>query len=158
MDFWGKKVNVTEEAARRHVAIYKNLPPEKRAEITIQFADFALHQTRDWIKRNHPEFSELEVTLEYVRLIHFESGAIPEKQWKYFQSVMADKIRKDWAARFRKMMAAKNWTYDDVARWGRFKSGKVVEATISRGLPAFAKLAVVMFEGSDKDRETRKYE
>jgi hypothetical protein len=28
------------------------------------------------------------------------------------------------------MMAAKNWTYDDVAKFGRFKNGKVVEATV----------------------------
>jgi hypothetical protein len=44
------------------------------------------------------------------------------------------------------MMTAKGWTYDDVAKYGRFSSGKVVEATISRGLPSFAKLAVVLYE------------
>ena len=61
---------------------------------------------------------------------------------------MDERIRKDWAKRFRAMMKAKGWTYDDVARWGRFSSGKVVEATISRGLPSFVKLAGVLFEQS----------
>ena len=48
------------------------------------------------------------------------------------------------------MMATKGWTYEDVARYGRFKNGKVVKATISRDLPAFAKLAVVVFESESQ--------
>ena len=43
-------------------------------------------------------------------------------------------------------MKENNWTYDHVAKLGNFKSGKVIEATISRGLPAFAKLAVKIHE------------
>jgi len=50
------------------------------------------------------------------------------------------------------MMEANNWKYEDVARFGRFKNGKVVEATISRELPSFAKLAVIVFEHSKGDR------
>jgi len=69
-----------------------------------------------------------------------------EEHWQHYKTVMEAWIRKDWASRFRNMMTAKNWTYDDIAIYGRFKSGKVIEATISRGLPSFAKLAVVLFE------------
>ena len=46
-------------------------------------------------------------------------------------------------------MRAMNWDYDDVAKYGRFKGGKVVEATISRELPCFAKLAVVLSEQNE---------
>ena len=63
---------------------------------------------------------------------------------------MEKKIKKDWASRFRKMMRENNWEYDDVAKLGDFKNGKVIAATISRGLPAFAKLAVVVHELKNK--------
>ncbi len=146
MDYWGKKIHITREAAARQVAIYTSFPPEKRFQIALDFANMAVDRTREWVKSQHPEFSEREITLEYVRLIHFESGDLPEKTWLFYKSQMEKLIRKEWADRFRAMMQAKGWTYDDVAKFGRFRNGKVVEATISRGLPAFARLAVVLFE------------
>ena len=36
-------------------------------------------------------------------------------------------------------------------RWAIFKNGKVIEATISRGLPSFAKLAVVIHEQQNQN-------
>ena len=63
---------------------------------------------------------------------------------------MNKKIKKNWADRFRKMMQDNQWNYDDIARLGSFKSGKVIEATISRGLPSFAKLAVMVHESKYK--------
>jgi hypothetical protein len=157
MDFWNKKVNVSEEAARRHVQIYSSFPPEKRLKIALDFANMGIAQTRAWIKRNHPGFSELEITLEFVRLIHFEEGNLDKDTWLYFKQKMEEKIRKDWAKRFRIMMKANNWTYDDVAKLGGFKSGAVIQASISRGLPSFARLAVIMFEQNQNDKKENHY-
>ena len=150
MDFWGKEINVSKEAAARQIAIINTFSPEKRMNIALQFANMGVARTHQWIKSNHPEFSELEVRLEFVRLMSYETGRISQAHWEFFKKEMEKKIKKDWAKRFRRMMQSKNWTYDDVARFGRFSSGKVVEATISRGLPSFAKLAVVIFEEEKK--------
>lgn len=68
------------------------------------------------------------------------------------------KIRKKWTDRFRNMMKDNDWNYNDIAEIGGFRDGKVIEATISRGLPSFAKLAVVIHEKKlkhvKKDRES----
>lgn len=77
-----------------------------------------------------------------------------EEQWQYFQKTMQQKIRKEWADRFRQMKKDKSWTYDDIAKVARFKNGKVVAATISRGLPAFAKLTVLMHEQCDEKKSS----
>lgn len=146
MDYWGEKINVSKEAASRQVAIINSFSPEKRFKIALDFANTGISQTFAWIRSTHPEFSELEVRLEFVRLLYYETGKIRQEHWDHYKKVMENRIRKDWSKRFRNMMEAKNWTYEDVAKYGGFKSGKVVEATISRGLPAFAKLAVVLFE------------
>ena len=149
MEFWGKKIHVREDAARMQVNIIRSFPEAKRLKIAEDFLSQGITGTHHWIKSQHPEFSDLEVRLEFVRLMYYENGGgMKEEHWQHFKTIMEEKIRKDWAKRFRAMMEAKGWTYEDVARWGRFRSGKVVEATISRGLPSFAKLAVVLFEQS----------
>lgn len=146
MDFWNKKINVSKEAAAMQIAIINSFSSTKRMKIALDFANLGVDQTRNWIKETHPSYSELEINLEFVRLIYFETGEMPEEQWNFYKKSMEDKIKKNWSDRFRKMMKEGSWTYDDIAQMGGFKSGKVIEATVSRGLPSFARLAVVIYE------------
>ena len=150
MDFWNHKVNVSKEAAQMQIDIVSQFSPEKRMNIALEFANMGVVRTREWIKENHPTFSDLEVSLEFVRLMYVETGEMSEKQWGFYRSRMQAKIRKHWAKRFRQMMRDNDWSYEDVAKLGDFKSGKVIEATISRGLPSFAKLAVMIHESSKR--------
>lgn len=150
MEFWNHKVNVSKEAAEQQIKIVNTFSSEKRIKIALNFADLGIQQTRDWIRRNNPSYSELEVNLEFVRLMYYETGKMSEESWKHFEDQMDLRIKKDWSNRFRKMMKENNWSYDDIARMGNFKSGKVIESTISRGLPAFAKLSVVIYEQQRK--------
>lgn len=94
MEYWGKMENVTEEAAEQQVKIYADFPGSKRMEIAASFFNFGVLGTRDWIKEQNPSFSELEVTLEFVRMSH-EAGEMEGWQWAHFQSIMASKIRRD---------------------------------------------------------------
>ena len=150
MDFWNHKVGVSKEAAAMQVAIIKTFSSEKRFKIALDFANMGIDQTRKWIKNNNPHFSDLEVTLEFVRLMYYETNEMTEEYWQFYKKTMEQKIKKDWSNRFRQMMKDNNWDYEDTAKLGNFKSGKVIEATISRGLPSFAKLAVVIYEKSVK--------
>ncbi len=98
-----------------------------------------------WIKEQHPSFSELEVTLEFVPM-SYEAGEIEDWHWEQVQRIMAPKIRRDWAWRFQAMMKAQGLTYKDVAKLAGFKNGNVVKATVNRGVPHFARLMVVVWE------------
>lgn len=146
MEFWNHKVNVSKEAAQQQISIINTFSSKKRMDIALSFANLGVNQTREWIKRSHPNYSDLEVKLEFVRLMYFEQGKMSEQSWEYFKAEMEGRIKKDWSARFRRMMIENNWTYEDIAKMGNFKSGKVIESTISRGLPSFAKLSVVIYE------------
>lgn len=150
MEFWGHKLNVSKAAAEKQIEIINTFSSAKRFKIAIDFANLGIDQTRAWIKKNNPNFSELEVTLEWVRITYYQKGEMSEEIWQFYSGKMQEKIKKDWITRFRKMMKASNWTYDDIAKMGNFKNGKVIEATISRGLPSFAKLAVVIYEQTNK--------
>ena len=151
MEFWNNKVNVSKEAAQIQVSIINTFSAEKRMKIALDFANLGISRTRDWIKETHPTYTEQEVTLEFVRLIYYETGQMSEEIWQFYKKTMKQKIRKDWAQRFRNMMRENNWNYEDLARMGDFKSGKVLEATISRGLPSFAKLSVLIYESLKKE-------
>lgn len=153
MDFWNKKVNVSKEAAQHQISIINTFSTEKRMKIALDFANVGVNKTRDWIKKTNPNFSDLEVNLEWVKLMYYEKGEITETHWKFYRKHMEEKIRKDWSERFRRMMRENDWTYEDVAKMGNFKNGKVIEATISRGLPSFAKLSVVIYEQNRKREE-----
>ena len=150
MEFWNNKVNVSKEAATLQIAIINGFSSKKRMRIALDFANLGIEQTRKWIKKNHPNYSELEINLEFVRIMYFETKQMTKPHWQFYKKKMEEKIRKDWSNRFREMMKKNNWDYEDVAKLGNFKSGKVIEATVSRGLPSFAKLAVVIFERSKK--------
>lgn len=152
MEFWNNKVNVSKQAAQQQIAIINTFPKEKRMKIALDFANLSVDQTRKWIKESNPSFSELEVSLEFVRLMYYEKGEITEKHWTFYKKQMLGKIKKDWADRFRKMMKENHWNYEDIAKMGNFKSGKVIEATISRGLPSFAKLSVVIYEQQNRKK------
>lgn len=155
MEFWNKKIGVSRAAAARQVAIINTFSEEKRLKIATDFANMGIDQTRKWIKRDNPYFSELEISLEFVRLMYYQTGSMSEEKWIFFKQVMTKKINQQWKERFKKVMKAKNWTYDDVAAMGNFKSGKVVEATISRGLPAFAKFAVRVHESQETNNASK---
>jgi len=117
-------------------------------KIALDFANMGIDRTRQWIKEQHPNYSELEISLEFVRLMYYEKGEMTEAKWIFYKTKMEEKIRRNWSDRFRKMMKDRNWNYEDIARMGDFKSGKVIEATISRGLPSFAKISVLIHEAS----------
>lgn len=146
MGFWNKKVGVSKTAAEMQVAIIKTFSSEKRLRIALDFANLGVNRTREWIKQNNPNYSELEVTLEFVKLMYYQTDQMAEEQWNFYEKQMQERIKRDWSKRFREMMKDNSWNYDDIAKVGNFKSGKVIEATISRGLPSFAKLAVVIHE------------
>ena len=152
MEFWNKKVNVSKEAAELQIAIISEFPSEKRMRIALDFANLSIDQTREWIRKRNPSYSELEISLEFVRMMYYESKEMEEEVWKFYKEEMEMKIKKDWSDRFRKMVRENNWDYDEVAKLGQFKNGKVIEATISRGLPSFAKLAVVIHEKNYQEK------
>jgi hypothetical protein len=59
---------------------------------------------------------------------------------------MAEKSEKEWQERFKTMKNELGWTYEQMATFVGAKSGDSIKASINRKLPAFAKLAVCVFE------------
>ena len=112
----------------------------------MEVIEYGMQLKRGSIQQWHLHFSEREITLEYVRLIHYKTGKMSGASWQHYQKGMQKLIRQEWADRFKNMMHERNWSYDDVAQLGGFKNGAVVKASIHRKLPAFARVLVQMHE------------
>ena len=92
MEFWNKKVNVSKEAAELQVAIINTFSSEKRLKIAIDFANWGVNKTRQWIKEQQPTLSDLELNLEFVRLMYYEKGLMKDAEWLFFKTTMLKKI------------------------------------------------------------------
>jgi hypothetical protein len=64
----------------------------------------------------------------------------------FMRKKFIEKSEKEWQQRFRKMRSSLNWSYEDISRFIGASNGASVKASINRKLPAFAKLAVCVFE------------
>ena len=61
-------------------------------QLALEFANFGVDGTKEWIKKNNPFSSNLEINLEFVRLMYFESGKMLESEWLFYKKVMKEKI------------------------------------------------------------------
>ncbi len=104
MDYWGKMTNISKESAEQHIKVLNSFSSEKKFMIALQWGEMSVNRNREIIRNEKPYLSPLEVTLEYVRRIHFEEGKMSVEQWAHFQDVMRIRIKKDWVRRFRKML------------------------------------------------------
>ena len=84
MGYWGKRINVSKEAAIKQVAIINNLSKEKRCEMAFSICNFGISRTHQWIKSQYPEFSELEVRLEFVGLMCYKDSSMKEEHLAVF--------------------------------------------------------------------------
>lgn len=75
------------------VAIINQFSSEKRLRIALDFANMGINRMREWIKEQNPSFSEIEVTLEFVRLMYYETKEMSEIHWLFYQKVMQEHIK-----------------------------------------------------------------
>ena len=70
----------------------------------------------------------------------------PEDTFAFIRESMQKRSEKEWQQRFKIMKKTLGWSYEDIATFIGAENGPTVKASINRKLPAFAKLAVCVFE------------
>ncbi|MCO6478555.1 MAG: hypothetical protein J5I94_18125, partial [Phaeodactylibacter sp.] len=76
--------------------------------------------------------------------------AYPPETFAFIRRKMMERAEAEWKQRFRAMKKELGWTYDEMARFIGASSGDSLKSSGSRKLPAFAKLAVCVFEQMKK--------
>ena len=143
MDF-SENVKASEAADMAYARWYSQLPDEKKAEFFKNAYDLVAGKVRHDVKAENPFSTEADVTRRFVELTHKEEYS--EEMLDFIRAKFAERSEEEWKQRFKMMKKHLNWSYDDIARFIGAGSGASVKASVNRKLPAFARLAVCVFE------------
>ena len=143
MDYF-ETINSSKEAEVAYANWYYQLPDERKAKLFSDLFQFGLDMVKYNAKKENPFITEAEQMMKYVD--HNLKDKFPPSSYDVIQKGYAKRSEIEWKERFRKMKKHLGWTFDDMAKYIGAESGNSVKASVSRKLPAFAKLAVCVFE------------
>jgi len=144
MDFSKENLLAKQEADRQYTKWYSQLSDEKKFEMVYGGYDFVAKKIRHDVLRENPHATESDISMRFIELTQSD---YPESTMNFIREKMRERSEADWQKRFKAMKKALGWSYEDMARYMGASGGDSVKASVNRQLPAFAKLAVCMFEG-----------
>lgn len=127
---------------------YSGLPDERKAQIFQSGFNFVAEKVRYDTKKESPFATKAEIILRFIELT--QKDTLPPDTFNFIRQKMLERAEEEWKQRFRAMKKELGWTYDELARFMGAGSGDSVKSSVSRKLPAFAKLAVCVFEEMKK--------
>ncbi|MFN0175064.1 MAG: hypothetical protein ACKVU0_10485 [Saprospiraceae bacterium] len=136
------------EAERAYTRWYTQLPQERKARIFADMFQFGLDSVKYNAKKKNPFLTDAEATLRFIEL-HFKQDYSPE-MFDFITKKMEERAEKEWKARFKAMKKALGWSHDDIAQFIGAENGNSIKSSLARKIPAFAKLAICVFEKSQK--------
>lgn len=143
MEF-SNNVRASEQADFLYAKWYAGLPDEQKARFFLSAFEMVADQIRKEAKANNEFCTEADVLLRFVEITQQDDYSAETLQ--FIRDKFAEQSEKEWQRRFTHMRLALNWSYNDISRFIGAKKGTSVKASINRKLPAFAKLAVCVFE------------
>ncbi len=150
MDYF-ETINSSKEFEIAHANWYFHLPPERKAKMMSDMFQFGLDMVRYNARKDNPFITEADQMMKYVQ--HNLKDEFPPDSYQLIENVLSARSEAEWQDRFKAMKKALGWSYDDMARFIGAASGDSIKTSVNRQLPAFAKLAVCVFEQMKKDAE-----
>ena len=141
-------LNSPKDAELAYAKWYENLPTERKAKMMCDFYQFGFESIKYNYLKIQPYACHEEIKLEFVRATQKE--AYSEEVFAFIEKTFQERAEKEWQERFKKMKKDLEWSYEDMANFMGASNGPSVKASINRRLPAFAKLAVCIFEKLNK--------
>ena len=148
MDFFST-LNSSKESELAYAAWYAKLPDQRKAQMMSDMFSFGIESVKYNMKKENPFITESEALFKYIEL-NLKDSYSPEV-FAFIKKKMEEKAEEEWKQRFRKMKKEIGWSYEDMAKAMGGTSPGAIKATVSRKLPAFAKMAVCLYEKT-KDR------
>lgn len=131
---------------------YSKLPDEKKAAIFKSGFDLVANQVRRDARKENPFCTKSDEILRFVELVH--RPKLKEETYEFVKERLIEKSEIEWQERFKAMKKKMNWSYEDIASFIGASGAASVKSSINRKLPAFAKLAVCIFEQIEKETQS----
>ncbi len=153
MDFSKENFEAAEKADFAYADWYSKLPDERKAAFFQSGYDFVSEKIKSDVQTENPFATHADILFRFVELTQKESYSEPV--FNFIKEQLNVRAEKEWQERFKKMKQALNWSYEDIATFMNAGSGASVKASVNRKLPAFAKLAVCVFEQLNHEKNPR---
>ena len=144
-------LNTPQESELAYARWYSALPDVRKAKMMADMYQFGVDAVRYNVRKENPFTTDADAMLRYMQL-NTKRDYTPEI-FNFIESKMAERAELEWQKRFKKMKKTLGWTHDDIARFIGASSGNSVKASVNRQIPAFAKLAICVFEEMQRKKE-----
>ncbi len=146
MDYSKVKENIkaSEASDFAYAKWYEKQPIEKKMSMVISGYNFVANHIRQMVLSINPFATKASIRAKFIE--HTQKEDYSDEVFAFIQKNMQERSEKEWKERFKAMKKELGWSYEDMAIYMEAKNGKSVKASVNRKLPAFAKLAVCVFE------------
>jgi hypothetical protein len=143
-----ENIRVSRESDFEYARWYARQSDEKKSSMILSGWKLATGHVRRQELDANPFVTDADVTMKFIE--HTQKADYPPETFAFIREQMALRSEAEWIARFKTMKKTLGWTYDEMARYIGAASGAALRASVNRKLPAFAKLAVCVFEQMNK--------
>jgi hypothetical protein len=123
---------------------YAAQPTERKTNMILSGYNLAANNVKQQVKKENPFATDADVILRFIEVTH--KSEFSDNTFDFVVKKMTERSEKEWQNRFKSLKKDLGWSYDDMARFMGAENGASVKASVNRKLPAFAKLAVCIFE------------
>ena len=137
-------VKQSESSDLAYAKWYAQQSDERKTEMIKSGYRMVAKNVENQVRSENPFASESDVILKFIE--YTQKDDYSAETFAFIQQKMAERSEKEWQNRFKKMKKALGWSYEDISKFIGASNGDSVKASVNRKLPAFAKLAVCVFE------------
>lgn len=149
-----ENIRVSRESDYEYARWYAKLPDARKAKFIANGFEFAYGKVKYDETKANPFVTEADVTMKFIE--HTQKADYSPEVFEFIRRQMTLRAEAEWIVRFKTMKKQLGWTYDEMARFIGAASGASVRVSVNRKLPAFAKLAVCVFEQMQQQKEGNK--
>lgn len=146
-------LNSGKESELAYANWYAQLPDDRKARMMADMFQFGVDTVIYNARKNNPFMSNAEGLLHYMEATL--KDRCDEHTFSFITQKMEERAEEEWKRRFRQMKKKLGWDYEKMAAFMGGVSADALKASLSRKLPAFAKLAVCVFEEMAQEQEKK---
>ena len=152
MDY-SENVKASLEADLAYAKWYAKQSDERKVGMILSGYRFVVENIQQTALAKNPYITSSNIKSKFIEYTQKEDYS--EETFAFIQQKMKERSEKEWQERFKTMKKALGWSYNNMATYMEAKSGDSVKASVNRQLPAFAKLAVCIFEAMKQEKEIK---
>lgn len=123
---------------------YAQQSDERKAAMILSGYNMVVKNIKNQVLEKNPFASNADILLEFVE--HTQKDDYSPETFAFIKQQFKEQAEKEWQERFKAMKNKLGWNYDQMAKFIGAANGNSLKASVNRQLPAFAKLAVCVFE------------